>query len=93
MELYIDCLHMPTCRGYRKLHLFRLKEYCLPISVAMWSAAYVYGHSIAEFSGLNPAGDMGVFLLCLYCVGRSLYYGPITARGESYRVCVSLCVI
>jgi len=36
-----------------------------PILVATWSEAWVCGSSLAGIVGLNPAGGMDAFLLCV----------------------------
>ena len=60
-------------------------NYVLPIAVAARSKACVYGLSLAETSGSNPAGDTKV---CLSCVlpGWCLCDGSITLPEEMYRV-------
>jgi len=40
----------------------------LLIPVATQSKAWVYGHSIAGILGLNPTGEMDVYLLWVLCV-------------------------
>jgi len=47
------------------------------IQVTALSTAWVYGHSLAEIEGSNPAGDMYICLLWVLCVlsGRGFATG------------------
>jgi hypothetical protein len=53
----------------------------MPIPVAMWSKAWVYGRSLAETVGSNPSGGMDVCLLCVLS-GRGLCDRLITCPEE-----------
>ena len=51
------------------------------------SKAIVYGRSLAEIAGSNPAGVwMSVSCECCVLWGRNLCDGPIPRPGESYRL-------
>jgi len=56
------------------------------------SKAWVYGRSVAEIAGSNPAGGMDG-LSCEFCAlsDRGHYVGPITCPEQSYRVVLSEC--
>jgi hypothetical protein len=58
----------------------------VPIPVAVRSKASVYGHSLAEIVGLNPAGGMDVCCECCVLSGRGLCDELNTRPEESYRV-------
>jgi hypothetical protein len=59
----------------------------LPVSVAARSKAWVYGRSLAEIVGSNPAG-VWMFVSCEYYVllGTGLCDELITRPEESYRL-------
>jgi hypothetical protein len=50
-----------------------------PIPVAVWSKAWVCGHSCAGIAGLNPAEGMDVCLLCVLS-GRGLRQADYSSR-------------
>jgi len=64
----------------------------MAISVAAWSKAWVYGRSLAEIVGSNPAGGMDVCVECCVLSGRGLCDGLITRPEKFYRMrCVVVC--
>ena len=65
----------------------------MPISVVARSKAWVYGRSLAEIVGSNPAaGGMDVCVECFVLSGRGLSDELITCPEESYRLwCVVVC--
>jgi hypothetical protein len=69
----------------------------MPIPVAARSNAWVCGRLVAGIAVSNTAVGMDIDLLCLHvmlsCVGRGLCDGLITRPDESYRVCLTVCVI
>ena len=78
-----------------------INSYCIafnervPIPVAARSEAYVCGRFLPGIAGLNPAGCMDVLSLVnvVCCAGTGLCDWPIPRQGESYRVCVCVCVL
>ena len=65
-----------------------------PVPVAARSKACVYGRSLAEIVGSNPAESMHVCLLWVLCVVRyrSLHRADPSSRGILPSVCVCVCV-
>jgi hypothetical protein len=63
------------------------------VPVAVWSKAYVCACSFAGNAGSNPAADLYIRLLCLFCV---VWVAPSTTCcsfvQRSLRVCVCVFV-
>ena len=52
----------------------------------------VWDRQRTGIAGSNPAGGKDVCIVSVLFLGRSLCFGPITRRGESYRLwCVIMC--
>jgi len=66
-----------------------------PIPLVVRSKTLVCSRSIAGIADLIPAEGMDVSfpVLVVCCVGSFFCDGLITQAEESYRVCVSVCVV
>ena len=67
----------------------------MAIPVSARSKAWVCGRSLAAIAGSNPAGNMDVWVLGVFCIirYRSLRWGDRSSRGIlSSVVCLSVIV-
>jgi hypothetical protein len=53
--------------------------------VVVWSKTYVCGYLIAGIAGSNPAEEVDVGLLCLFCVCVFRRQRPLRRADHSFR--------
>ena len=78
-----------------EIHIKTGKVTLLPIAVAARSKAWVFGHSLVEIVGSNPAGGMDVCLLSVVCCQvevSALGSSPVQRSPTECVVCLSVIV-